>query len=71
MSGRDERDDRHLGLDHPREDFHFAGFADPSFDNRNLVRGRIDPRQREGHADVVVEITLGGDDAARSATEEE
>jgi hypothetical protein len=35
------------------------------------MRRGVQPGERQRDADVVVEVTLGGDDAARSATEEE
>ena len=40
-------------------------------DHRHAVPRRIEAREREGHAEVVVKVTLGGGDAARCATEEE
>jgi hypothetical protein len=71
VGGGDERDDRHVGQDHPRQRDHLVRRADARLDHGEFVGRGIEARERQRHADMVVQVTLGGVNAARTATEEE
>ncbi len=59
VRGADERHQGNVGLDHRRKHAHLARRADPRLDNGVPVAGRVEPRQGERDADLVVEVALG------------
>lgn len=71
VRGSDERDDGDVGLDHRGERGHLAGSADAGFDHGKAVARGIEPRERERHAQVIVEVAFGGKDVARIGGKEE
>ena len=59
MRRSDERDKAVLGFDHVGQRLHLARTADARLDDRGQMDPRVEPRQRERHADVVVQVALG------------
>ncbi len=64
---RHEGHQRVVGLDHRRQSAHLARHVDAGFDDRVAGDTRLDARERERHADVVVEVALRGEDRRRLA----
>ena len=59
VRGRHQRDQGEVGLDHVRERRHLPRRTDARLDHRKFVPAGIEPRERERHAKVVVEVALG------------
>ena len=68
---RHEGVDGDIRLDHGRERRHFSGGADPRLDYGAVVHCGIEPGERERHAEVVVQVALGGEHAAGFAAQQQ